>query len=299
MEAEAEFDGDALAVLLVRADGQRLADAMAGCLLYRDDPDAAERVVVCDAGRVRATVRRADGRTREVAVRGAFLIDTSGRLGAAVEGATTPGDRTLAADLARVATFGLTGRIEAGDAALLAAVIRAIERDHLDDASERRRAVALAVKYGDARTVLRFTDQWLRLAGGTMLADVLIAHVKALRDLGEVGQALAATEAVTRADHGLTRAAEAVLLTQRAALWLDLAERRDEAALLERARAAAARAWGLGRSEELSAVYRRLDRIAEEAGDTTQAAAARTADNRLRSARSAWEPIRPGNRPGR
>jgi len=258
-----EFDGDTLAPLLGRAGGAALADALVGCRLYRDDPDEAVAVLRVRAETGRVAVRDGAGREREVALRGAYLLSGDGRLRAAVDALTTGADLALAADTRHAARFGFTGRIEPDDAARLAAAIRALEADVLEGEGDRRRTAMLAAKYGSARTVLRFTDQWLRLAGSPPPADVLIAHVKALRDASEIEQALSATEVVARPDldHGLSPSALAVLLTQRAALWLDLFERRYDPELLARARAAAGRAHATQPSAELNRVYARLRRL--------------------------------------
>lgn len=297
---EEEFEGDALVALLTRAGGPAVAAALIGCRVYRDDPDGADLVLACDTATGRVVARRPGGQEREVALRGAYVLSDDGRLRAATEAATTDADRALAGDLRLVATFGLTGRMEAADAALLAAAIRTIAREELSGEADRRRAVALARKYGTPRTLLRFTDQWRRLAGSATLPDVTVAHVKALRDLGDVVNALAATAVVTGRDHGLPRATEAVLLTQRAALWLDLAELRGEPELLGRAHSAAGRAYRLAPSEELGAVYGRLRKL--EAGNDAarDEAAGRRARQRLRDAgRSASPPVRPGTLPDR
>ena len=261
---EDEFDGDEIARLIRREGGCTIAEALTGCGFYRDDPERLTVILGCDAARATVSIA-STGAPRTVALAGGYVVSADGRLGAAIAGMTTAADRDEAARRRAVAAFGIGGRVEDGDLPVLAEAIAALNDAALPPEPARAEAMWLARKYGSARTVLKFTDAWRTRAAGPIPADILIQHVACLRELGHVDDALIATDVVTGRGHGLAPGALSVLMTQRAALWLDRFELRGEAALLARAREAANRSWAIGPSDECGLVYQRLKML--ERGD--------------------------------
>ncbi|WP_374293806.1 hypothetical protein [Sphingomonas sp.] len=261
---EDEFEGDAIADLLVRPGAAAILAALPGCSVYRDDPDAAVIIRSCDGQALQIHVEDRAGHVRAYPLRGRYVVSTDGRLRAAIESNVTEDDRARELAVRRIATFGMAGRIEAGDIADLAQAIEGIERGVLPGLADRRRTTALARKYGSPRIVLRFTDHWRRLAGSSIPADILIEHVACLRELGEIENALAGTEILRRNDHDLAPSAQGVLFTQRAALWLDLYELRRDSTHLDQAQQAADRSWAIGPSRECRGVYGRLRKLRED-----------------------------------
>lgn len=261
---EDEFEGDTIVDLLARPGAAAILAALPGCSAYRDDPDAAMVIRSCDPHALQIHVEDRAGHVRAYPLRGRYVVSTDGRLRAAIAANVTDGDRARDAAVRRIATFGMAGRIEAGDVADLAGAIDSIERGVLPKLADRRRTTALARKYGSPRIVLRFTDHWRRLAGGSVPADILIEHVACLRELGEIENALAGTEILQRRDHDLSPSAQGVLFTQRAALWLDLYELRRDPAHLDLAQQAADRSWAIGPSRECRGVHGRLRKLRED-----------------------------------
>lgn len=217
---EQEFDGEHLARLVRRSGGGAVRAALIGCGFYRTDPEAVDTIVSCDAAAM-LVVRGAAGRERRAALGGGYVLCRDGRLIAAMEAATSEADRARLRDERTVAAFGISAKVEEEDAPVLAAAIEGALRGDRPPAA-RAQAIALARKYGTSRVTLKFVDAWITALGSPPPGDLVIERVSALRELGEVDQALAAAELVLRPSNRLSRSEQAVLFTQRAALWLDL-----------------------------------------------------------------------------
>lgn len=259
-EEDQEFESDFVASLLRREGAKAIVDALQGCRCYRDDPDAPDTILACDQASLRLAIRTPTGRERVVALADVYVVSTDGRLAAAVESLTSEADRADAEMRRRVFAFGIAKRIEADDLVALSNGIAALV-EGVPPQTDRQRTLGLARKYGDARTVLRFTEAWRAFGEAQSLGDVAIQHVACLRELDRTRDALAATDILQSTDHGLPLSAQSVLFTQRAALWMDLFEIANDAALLARARQSAARSWAIRPSEECSLVYKRLAKL--------------------------------------
>jgi hypothetical protein len=272
-----ETIGDDLLPLLNADQGEAVVAALAGCAWYRDDPDDLWTIVECDRGKLRLVVRRGDA-TRLVALAGGYVLHGPAQR-AIFEAALSPTVRLFRQDAATIAAFGYPGRVDHDDLGLLAEAIRQAKDGPMPSSVARAAVLALAGKYQPERMVERFCTTWLAHCEGPPPGDVLIALVTALRHSGRTAEALARTDVLLQNEHGLTDGEQAVLCTQRAALWLDRFEQTADAKMLDRAERSAARAWRIAPSDHCSLVYQRLERLrgehADELGDAhaTQRAA--------------------------
>ena len=280
-----ELAGEDILPLLVGTQAERVAEALCSCFYYRDDPDKPFEIVECDTETRQLVVRR-DGQTRRVGFMGAYILH--GKPQAEIfEQALSPEELAAREDKMEVAAFGFRGTVALADLGQLASALREARVAGMPSRTVRDRTLAMVEKY-DGNLIEKLCRLWLSRWDGPVPGDVAIARASALRHSGRTDDAIACTNILLMEKSGLSRLEERILLTQRAALWLDKFEYRDDPIFLDRAERSAKRSWRLGESEACSLVYQRLKKLRSEY-QTQQGPGGKSLGSRAKRAEETWK----------
>ena len=150
----------------------------------------------------------------------------------------------------------------------------------------RDRVLGLVEKY-DAKLVEKLCQLWLSSWAGPAPGDLVIARTSALRHCGRTDDAISCTDILLLEMSGLSRSEQRILLTQRAALWLDKFEYRNDPIFLDRAERCAARSYRIEPSEACSLVYQQLKKLRSDYREE-QSAGPRSLGARARTTEEKW-----------
>lgn len=279
-----ETAGEDIAPLLLGSSAPLIAATLVGCSYYRDDPDEPFEIIECDTDTRQLLVRR-DGQTRRVGLMGAYILHGEAQA-EAFEQALTPEGRAAREDRREVAAFGFRNAIALADLGQLASALREARASGMPTRTVRDRILAIVEKY-DKRLIDKLCRLWLSGTEGPVPGDIAIARASALRHYGRTDDAIACTDVLLLNDRAFSRIEERILLTQRAALWLDKFEYRNDPIFLDRAERCAARSWSIEASEACSLVYQKLKKLRSE-HRREQSSAPQSLGVRARAAEEKW-----------
>jgi len=258
------------AVQLIDRDPSRAVPVLIGCSLYfENDEDTLLTISNVDLG-ARHFLCRYEGKERRVPFRSSrfWVIDERETLPLKVVEESLRSSTEVEAARARrqLANYLLLSPNMADDHAIeLAAVIM---EQGLPDRARRYGCFNLFKLYGLERQALPVVLTWVKtaLASGRADYDGPIQLAYLYRHSGQLAEAINWADLRCLAPLQPTEHQKAILLTERAAILLDLHEQaspteRHAGKLLDEADRCARRGWAIEPSEELSAVFKRMKRI--------------------------------------
>lgn len=258
-------------VLQDSKNARAMADALAGCSFYADNPDVLLKIEAVDLDSQLLTLTGPNGPLSLIVQRlgSGYVLETgeASRIEPII--ARSKPDHIVAAERARIrlAGAGIRGELLSNDDATgLAHALGADPRNCPSDFNARALIADVLIQNDLHQAYITLAAHWddgLAQQGLPLPVDVLIQLATAHRAAGNLDTAMRCTDIAVMPGAKETIPARqlSILFTQRAALHLDQYLTDKDPVRLASARKCAARSFAIDQSEECSAVYRRLEKL--------------------------------------